>query len=388
MPYRYAILGAGRQGVSAAYDLARFGDAEEIHLYDLSWSAASKGAEKINHLAGRDIAKGLFLDVRDPAELAKAFKGIHSVLSAVPYLYNLTLTEVAIDTGTNFCDLGGHTATAREILMLGEDARDKGITIVPDCGMAPGLNINMAELAMSYIEEPRELFIWDGGLPQNPKPPWNYTALFHINGLTNEYHADACFLRDGKITNVPCLTEVEALTFDPPLGTLEAAVTSGGLSTIPWALQGKLEKLENKTLRYPGHWQTFEAYKRLGLFEMETVDVNGTKVVPREFFHTLLEPKISVTEVRDISVIRTKCVGKNGGRETAATVELVDTYCDHTGFTAMEKLTGWHISIVAQRAARGLLPKGPLTVDAVMDGKTLEEECARRGWQLKKTLPQ
>ncbi len=387
MSYRYAILGAGRQGVSAAYDLARFGDASEIFLYDLSWSAASKGAEKVNHLAGKEIAKGLFLDVRDTAELTRAFKGIDTVLSAVPYLYNLTITEVAIDTATNLCDLGGHTATAREILMFGESARDKGITLIPDCGMAPGLNINMAVHAMSFIEEPRELYIWDGGLPQHPKPPWNYVSLFHINGLTNEYHADACFLRNGKVTEVPCLTEIEALSFGSPLNTLEAAVTSGGLSTIPWMFEGKLEKLENKTLRYPGHWQTFEAYKRLGLFDLETVDVNGTKVVPREFFHTLLEPRISTDDIRDIGVIRTKCVGKNGGREASATVELVDTYDDHTGFTAMEKLTGWHISIIAQRAARGQLPKGPLTVDAAMDGNTLEEECARRGWVLKKSLP-
>ncbi len=383
MSYRYAILGAGRQGVSAAYDLARFGDAEEIILYDLGWSSASSAAEKINQLVGRKIAEGKFLDVRDGEEVKKAFFGIDSAISAVPYLYNLTITEAAVDTGTNLCDLGGHTSTSREILMLGESAAGKGVSIIPDCGMAPGLNINLGIHAMSFIEEPEELFIWDGGLPQNPVPPWNYVSTFHINGLTNEYHADASFLREGKVTPVPCLTELEALTFDSPLGTLEAAVTSGGLSTLPWVLQGKLKKLENKTLRYPGHWQTFEAYKRLGLFELETVEVGNTKIVPREFFHTLLEPKITTKEVRDIAVIRTKCSGINSGKPASCTVELIDIIDDHTGFTALEKLTGWHISIVAHLAARGELPSGPLTVDKVLTGKVLEEECAKRGWNLK-----
>ncbi len=383
MSYRYAILGAGRQGVSAAYDLARFGDAEEIVLYDLSWSGASSGAAKINQLIGREVAKGQFLDVRDGQEVRKAFFGIHSAISAVPYLYNLTLTEAAVDTGTNLCDLGGHTETSREILVLAEAAREKNVTIIPDCGMAPGLNINLGIHAMSFIEEPEELYIWDGGLPQNPVPPWNYVSTFHINGLTNEYHANANFIRDGKVTSVPCLTEIEALVFDSPLGTLEAAVTSGGLSTAPWDLKGKLKKLENKTLRYPGHWQTFEAYKRLGLFELETVNMGETKVVPREFFHTLLEPKITGKKVRDIGIIRTKCSGLNNGTTASCTVELVDTFDDRTGFTAMEKLTGWHISLVAQLAAKGELPPGPLTVDKVIEGKALIEECDRRGWTLK-----
>lgn len=383
MSYRYAILGAGRQGVSAAYDLARFGEAEEIILYDLSWSGASRGAEKINQLTGKNIAQGKFLDVRDSGEVRKAFHGVNTALSAVPYLYNLTLTEAAIDTGTNLCDLGGHTSTSREILVLGESGKEKGVTIIPDCGMAPGLNINLGIHAMSFLEEPEELFIWDGGLPQNPTPPWNYISTFHINGLTNEYHADASFIRGGKVTDVPCLTEIEALSFDSPLGTLEAAVTSGGLSTTPWALKNELKKLENKTLRYPGHWQTFEAYKRLGLFELETVDVGDTKVVPREFFHTLLEPKITSEEVRDIAVIRTKCNGIKNGKPGSCTVELIDTFDDHTGFTAMEKMTGWHIAIVAHLAARGDLPAGALTVDKLLDGKKLEEECKKRGWNLK-----
>ena len=78
-----------------------------------------------------------------------------------------------------------------------------------------------------------------------------------FNPFTNEYHDNAYFLRDGKITEVPCFEELEELDFPPQLGRLEAAVTSGGLSTAPWTFEGKIERLENKTLRYPGHWAQF-----------------------------------------------------------------------------------------------------------------------------------
>ncbi|MFQ5482763.1 MAG: saccharopine dehydrogenase C-terminal domain-containing protein, partial [Nitrospinaceae bacterium] len=351
MGYRYAILGAGRQGVAAAFGLAHFGEADEIRLFDRNADTAQQGAQRINQLEGRNIVTPGQLDVCDAAALAKALSGVHSTLSAVPYLYNLTITEVAIDAGSNLCDLGGHTETVREQLALADGAKERGITITPDCGMGPGINISLGVHAMSFLDEPEELFIWDGGLPQNPDPPWNYACTFHINGLTNEYDGKAWFLRNGRPTQVGTLTEVEALHFDPPLGTLEAAVTAGGLSTMPWTFEGKLKTLENKTLRYPVHWQTFEAFKRLGLFAMETMEVAGATLVPREFFHSLLEPKLSSSKIRDICVIRAKCSGKLQGKPSTCTLELVQTYDDHLGFTAMEKLTGGHLSAVAYLGA-------------------------------------
>jgi len=383
MGYRYAILGAGRQGLYAAYDLARFGEADTLALYDLNWGAASRGAEKINRLLNREVAQGHPLDVTDTPALLQALKPVDAAVSAVPYLYNLNITEAAIEAGTHVCDLGGHTPTAKEVMALAEDARGQGIAIVPDCGMAPGLNINLGLHALSLLDEPEALHIYDAGLPLHPVPPWNYVSTFHINGLTNEYYGNAWFLRDGEPTPVPCLTELETLEFEPPLGTLEAAVTSGGLSLTPWRLKGKLRTLENKTLRYPGHWQTFEAYQRLGLFEMETVQLAEARVVPRELFHALLEPKLRSKDARDICIIRVEAKGQRGGRPASVTLELRDTYDENTGFTAMEKMTGGHAAIVAHRAARGDLPAGPVPVDDVLTGKALEEACAPRGWQIR-----
>ncbi|NIQ03457.1 MAG: hypothetical protein GWM98_26360, partial [Nitrospinaceae bacterium] len=203
------------------------------------------------------------------------------------------------------------------------------------------------------------------------------------NGLTNEYYGNAYFLRDGQVTPVPCLGEREVLDFPPPLGRLEAAVTSGGLSTAPWTLQGKLKTLENKSLRYPGHWQQFQAYQWLGLFEEDSIQVDGRPVVPREVFHTLLEPKITAETIKDICVLRARCNGKSNGKKAFAVVDLVETYDETTGFTAMEKFTGWHAAIVAMLSARGEIPRGAVPVEVALTPEALVREGKKRGWEFK-----
>ena len=385
MGYRYAVIGTGRQGLSAAYDLARLGSAEEILLCELNLETAQKGAEKLRTLTSQDIFKPVSLDADDLSQLHKTLKGIDSAISAVPFTFKLGITQAVIDSKPNLCDLGGNTETVRKQLALDKSAKSSGITIVPDCGMGPGLNISLGVLAMTFVENPKNLYIWDGGLPLNPVPPWNYISTFNINGLTNEYEGPAWFIRDGRPTQVPCLGEVEELDFPAPLGRLEAAVTSGGLSTAPWSFAGKLQRLENKTLRYPGHWQAFQAYQQLGLFEQEPSKLNNEdNFIPRDIFHALLQPKISSDQVRDICVIRVRCEGVTNGKETNCTLDLCETY--DAKFTAMEKLTGWHASMVAILSSQKKLPEGAISIEIALSGQLLIEESKKRGWDIKNNI--
>jgi len=363
--YTYAVLGAGRQGTSAAYDLAKFGEAKRIFLADLKEETAQHSAQRINRLVGREVATGTGLDVSDRTALDKFLPGVDVALSAVPYYFNLEITKACLAAGASMCDMGGHTGVVRQQLALDREATKAGVSIVPDCGMGPGLNVTMAIYAKDLLDEPHSVHIFDGGLPQDPIPPWNYQATFHINGLTNELDGQATFLRNGVLTPVDTLTEPEFIDF-PPLGRLEADVTSGGMSTSPWTLEGQLQDYTNKTLRYPGHFEWLRAFKELGLFSEEAVKVNGKEVIPREVYHTLLEPKIRAEEIRDICVIRVVGSGLKDGKETTVTVDLVDTYDEETGFTAMERLTGWHCAIMMGFQARGQVPAGGVSMEVAV----------------------
>jgi lysine 6-dehydrogenase len=281
-------------------------------------------------------------------------------------------------------DLGGHTGIVRQQHALDADARRAGITVVPDTGMGPGLNVSLAAYAISRLDRARDVLIWDGGLPQEPRGPWNYVSTFSMSGLTNEYDGFAYFLRGGEIVEVPAFDGLETLTFEAPVGTLEGFVTSGGLSTAPWSWQGTLQRLENKTLRYPGHCARFMAYRDIGLLGQEPVSIGGSSVVPRDIFHALLEPRIGAgpDPVRDVCVMRVKATGEKGGRPAEAVIDLVDRYDEATGFTAMQRLTGWHAAICLGLAVRGRLPEGVVPVERV-PGDLVVAEGRARGWDIR-----
>lgn len=197
MGYRYAVLGGGRQGCAAAYDMGRFGDAEFVAIGDVSLATAERAAERVNTLLGSQVARASRVDATDGRGLRAFLDGIDSFVSAVPYYYNLEIARVAVQARASMCDLGGNTEIVMRQLELDREAEEAGISIVPDCGQVPGMGTSLAVYAMGLLDRPEEVYLWDGGLTQNPRPPWEYVLTFNVAGLTNEYCGKAIFLRDG-----------------------------------------------------------------------------------------------------------------------------------------------------------------------------------------------
>ncbi len=375
----YAVIGAGRQGIAAAYDLAKFGKPDGLILIDKNTEILREATDHLNSLLGSSLVSYSTADASNISQLTHTLKGVTTLISAVPYTLNLGITDVALAKGINMFDMGGNTYIVQQQLQRDKEAKDSDITLVPDCGMGPGMNISLATYAMSLIDSPTEVYIWDGGLPQQPTPPWNYLLSFNIGGLTNEYHGHAYFLRQGTVVKVPCFTGYEKIDF-PPVGRLEAFVTSGGLSTMPWTFQGILTTLENKTLRYPGHWASFKAFADLGLLSLTPITVGKNQIVPRDLFHALLEPKIIQPIIHDIALIRINCRGAKNENPALVNIELIDSYNHQTGFMAMQRVTGWHASILAILAAQGKLPPGAIPVESVAPGVTIVNEARKRGF--------
>ncbi len=378
----YAVLGSGRQGVAAAYDLAKNGNANKVILIDINIELAKSGSVKINKLLNTNIVKFDSVDVLNEKAIIKILEDIDVFISAVPYHLNLKLTQIAIKANSSMVDLGGHTENVKEQLKFSKEAKQKNITIVPDCGMGPGMNVSMALLGMEQLEKTSEVRIWDGGLPQNPLPPWNYNLFFHINGLTNEYDGSAYFLKNKKINRVKCFENIEIINLKDFKIPFEAAVTSGGLSTMPWTFENQLDILENKTLRYPGHWEWMKAYRELGLFEENKINFRGLEIVPREFYHHLLKPKLDKGIIEDVCLMKVECIGYLNGIKTKNIIECVEYFDKDTGFSAMEKWTGWHASIVAIEIAKNKIPNGAIPIEKALSGSVFYDNSKIRNYNI------
>jgi lysine 6-dehydrogenase len=382
MSHTYAVLGAGRQGTAAAYDMAVWGDAKRVVLADSDLDAARRASDRVNQLTGRSIAEPVRLDVTNTQELVERLKPVDSFLSAVPYRFNLEITKAALEAKAHMCDLGGNTDIAREQHGFDDKARAAGISVIPNCGQVPGLGTTLMVFSTEFLDEARDVYMWDGGIPQKPRVPFNYLLTFHIAGLTNEYAEPAIFLRDGKVTEIEPMTELETIEFPEPIGTLEAFVAGGGTDTMPWSFEGKLRTLQNKTLRHPGHFAQLRAFYDLGLWSLEPIQVGDHHVVPRDVFHTLFEPKTVFPEDKDRVIILIKTRGTKDGREAESRVELIDHYDEETGFTAMERATGWSAAIVAEMMAQGVTPRGAGGVETQVPAGPYVEELHRRGFNL------
>lgn len=383
--YTYVVLGAGIQGTTIAYDMARFGEAEQVRLLDSNLEQAMRAAQHINDLLGVNRVQAGQIDVTDTESLMQNLKGAHSCLSAVPYFLNPPIAAAAVKAGVSFNDLGGNTDIVKQELELHPQALAAGVSVIPDCGLAPGLGNHLAAYGISQLDSCEEVQIRCGGLPQNPQPPLDYMLVFNIEGLTNEYFGKATILRDNQIVDIDTFAELETLDLPAPLGTCEAFTTSGGTSTCPWTFQGQIKTYEYKTVRYPGHFEKMKLILDMGLLDLNPVEVKGQNVVPRDLFHAVASKKLSFDDPKDLVVIRTTCRGIKDGKPKTLEYTIIDAYDEATGFNAMSRMTGYPASIVAIMSARGDNQRGAIPLELSVPPEIFMQELQKRGIELQIT---
>jgi lysine 6-dehydrogenase len=374
---KLAVIGSGRQGTAAAFDMVLFGKPAEVLLIDSNESAARRAAERVNRLTGTTVATWRQADVRDEAALTAALTGVTAALSGVPYFLNLGAARAAIAAGCHFNDLGGNTDVVRSELALHPEARARGVSLVPDCGLAPGMANTLAAYGMGLFERPAHVRMWCGGLPETPRPPLKYRQVFSLEGLTNEYTGEAVVLQNGRRIHIPAFTAREELDFEG-IGRLEAFYTSGGTSTCPWTYEGKMETYEYKTLRYPGHFAMIRPLIDLGLLEKEPVTVDGREISPRAVVHAVLGPRIDFPEDPDLVVLRVEVSGVREGRTRRLRIDIVDRQDQATGFTAMERTTAYPASIVTLLQAAGVVEPGASPLETAVPGEKFMTELRKR----------
>jgi lysine 6-dehydrogenase len=375
------VLGGGLQGSACAWDLLRTTDA--------GVTLADAHPELLPRFLDAHKGKRLsivYLDARDHRAVAGVMAGHAAAMSALPYYLNGAIARIAVEAGVHFADLGGNTEIVREQQQLDAAARAKGVSIMPDCGLAPGMVNILAAEGIRRLDTVSAVRCYVGGLPQHPQPPLNYTIVYSLEGVLDYYTTPSWILRDGRPATVDALSELEAVEFPAPVGRLEAFHTAGGISTMPWDFEGKIPVMEYKTLRYPGHADIMRAIRDLGLLNLEEVPVGSVSVRPRDVFVSLVDRKLRRPEADDLVALRVVTTGTKGGKPVSVAFSLLDYYDAEHKISAMMRTTGYSLSITGQMQAAGRVTRMGVTTS--YEGTPFAayvQELAQRGIKIEET---
>ena len=379
---RMLVLGAGLQGSACAYDLLQDERVESVVLGDVRLDHLPDFLQDLTNDARLELRS---VDARDANSLRAAMAGVDAVCNALPYYFNLQVSQLAAEGGVHCCDLGGNTAIVFDQLKLDEQARAKNISIVPDCGLAPGMVNILAEAGIKQLDQVESVKLFVGGLPQHPEPPLNYQIVYSLHGVLDYYTTPSWVLENGQPTQVDALSALETVRFDEPVGALEAFHTAGGLSTMAARYQGKVKTMEYKTLRYPGHADIMRAIRGLGLLDEAPVDVGGKSIVPREFFIACAEPHLRKPQSPDLVALRVVVEGKSAGKPKKITYDLLDYADEKHGISAMERTTGYSLAITAIMQATHQIAPGVTTPDQGVPAAAYIDELRKRGIDIKQS---
>ncbi len=369
------VIGAGMMGRAAAYDMVRSERVQSVTLADSDEARLEQAVQQVNRLAGNEKLRAVQFDAADTGAALDVMRGHDGVLSCVPYFYNLGLVKAAIRAGCHFADLGGNNTIVQQEFKQELAAHAAGVAIAPDCGLSPGMaSILGGELLRRIGGKADALKIYVGGLPQKPRPPFNYQLVFSVEGLINEYCEPAKILRGGKMITVEPLTEVETFRMEG-FPELEAFQTSGGTSTLPETFQGYVGECFEKTLRYPGHVTMLRTLYDLGLFSSEKQRIDGALVSPRQIMSRLFEQKFSGNDP-EVTLLRVEA--KHG--DVNASFSMVDSTDTQTGLTSMMRTTAWPASIVLQMMIDGQIAKrGGIRQEIDVPAQSFLDAMAHRG---------
>jgi lysine 6-dehydrogenase len=336
-------------GSAIAWDLVRSDLVDEVSVYDVDRNRL-KALTRGKHSSKLSVK---LHDVRLRSETVRLLKQSDVGVGALPHGLSEYAIQSAVRAGVNFVDLiFGWRFGQRKIHTA---ARKRGITIVPACGLAPGLTNLLAMDGAEQLDETSEVHIKVGGIPEHPKPPLNYRIVFSFEAVLEEYVRKARIVKNGKITDVPALTGLEKVPFRRPIGECECFYTDG-LSTLVRTLRG-VREMDEKTIRWPGHVSQIKTLIECGLLDNNPISFNGKMIIPQKFVGKILSGRLNLGKERDLTLLRVDVSGKRDGGRTHYRYEMIDRYDRAEDMTSMARTTAFPCSIAAQLLGSGAVAK-------------------------------
>jgi lysine 6-dehydrogenase len=371
------VLGCGNIGSVIAKDVAENMPSAEVVIADVDKYRAREAASRI----GLENVNWSQADATNCSELSSKLKSFDVTVCALPGGLGYQTCEAAIAAKIDMVDV---SYMPEDILTLDNAALKAGVSIIPDCGMSPGLCSMLVGRGVSKLDEVEEAHMLNGGLPEKPVSPLGYVVTWSVKDLIDMYSRKVSIMRNGRVVQVEAMSGLEEIDF-PRVGTLEAFYTDG-LRTLLYTVKAK--EMWEKTLRYPGHAEKIKLLKALGFFDSETVEVAGTKVEPREVTAKLFERKLKRPDIPDIVAVLVQVSGLKNGKRIEYAYTLLDYYDRERQVTSMARTTAYTASVVAQLLARktiaekGVIPPEKLGMNEGLFEK-LTDEMRKKGIDIK-----
>lgn len=335
-------------GATIARDLVRSKNVEHVAVFDVDRNRlnALRRSEPSSKLSTRSH------DVRRTAETTGILRKFDVGIGALPHELSAYAIKSTVQAGVNFVDLifGWRFEQGK----LNAMARKKGITVIPACGLAPGLTNILAKTAADQMDEVDEVHIKVGGIPEHPKPPLNYRIVFSFSAVIEEYLRKAKIVKNGRITEVEALTGLETVRFPSPIGECECFYTDG-LSTLVQTIKN-VREMDEKTIRWPGHVAELRTLIECGLFDENPIRIHDITIVPREFLTKALSKRIQLGNEKDLTLLRVEVNGRSEGKRSRWRYEMVDHYDRKLKTTSMARTTAFPCSIAAQLLGEDRVP--------------------------------
>lgn len=337
------ILGAGMVGSAMAIDMAKN---HVVTITDFNKSALEKAVKKCPDL------KPVQLNVTNKGQLQQTIKPFDFVICAVPGFLGFETLKSIIEAEKNVIDISFFPENSLELDVL---AKEKNVTAIVDCGVAPG----MGNIILGYYNERLNLTDFEclvGGLPKIKKWPFNYKAPFSPVDVIEEYTRPARYVENGNVVVKEALSDCEYVHFEG-VGTLES-FNSDGLRSIIFTMP-HIPNMKEKTLRYPGHIEYIKVLKESGFFNKDKITVNGTQISPLDFTSKILfnEWKLGENE-EELTVMRITLKGTDSkGKQKTIVYNLHDEFCNKTNVSSMSRTTGYTATAAANMFLNGLFSK-------------------------------
>lgn len=342
------VLGMGLMGPTIAKDCAEAPDVSKVTGCDVD---AEKLRDAFTYVGNTkfDTAE---LSVTDHQRLVEKMKDYDVVINGTAAKFSMNVLKAAMEAGTSLVDLAGGGYPHEGSIY--EEVVESGITVIPGCGVDPGLIDMLSGHAFTFMDEVDEVTFACGGLPKTPEPPLDYKIVFGGSRMPIR-PGKVPMIVDGKQVDLDRYTEVESI-FVEGLEPMEAFVDGYYSSLLKLCLERGVRNFRGKTIRYDGYVNKIMFLKDLGLLSEEPVDYEGASVVPRELFHKVIYPLVKFDTAagdRDLTVLLVRAEGSKNGDEVSVSYDMVDFYDEEKAITSMAKTTGYTAAIVARMVGRG-----------------------------------